>query len=311
MTIHTEAPLSPLAELIDVHRQASDAFQILVKARGKMKPDDPAYDASEADEFEKSKAEDAATLALCAYPCRTLEEARIKGEYLAEAPGLRGGLEEDQVRFLLRSFAAGEPGGGTIPKPVVASEQPGHADAELLALGDEFERRWVVQKKLWDELSLMGTDQDLAIHNIVAPLAGRIAAMPAKTLDGLIVKARAVLWCHSGELEELGSATTDERIVWSIVPDLLAMTPATREAPLPFMSDDQFCTAHDRLNDALFVVKSLYWMLDPDIQPDTVESRMEDGRKIGLALEAMLDATLKDLAAVRTEWLRRYVRSVR
>jgi len=52
-----------------------------------------------------SEAEEEAATAVCAYCCHTLEEARLKAEYLAEAPGLRDGLQEEQVKELLQSFS--------------------------------------------------------------------------------------------------------------------------------------------------------------------------------------------------------------
>jgi hypothetical protein len=45
-------------------------------------------------------------MALCSYPCRTIEEARIKAAYLQSAPSWRDKIgEENFVRALLRSFS--------------------------------------------------------------------------------------------------------------------------------------------------------------------------------------------------------------
>lgn len=51
-----------------------------------------------------SDAERDAAIAICAYPCRTLEEARLKAEYLATAPGLNDELQPEHVEALLQSF---------------------------------------------------------------------------------------------------------------------------------------------------------------------------------------------------------------
>lgn len=51
------------------------------------------------------QAEHEAAIAVCAYPCRTLEEARLKAEYLAKSPGLSDGLQDEQREALLQSFS--------------------------------------------------------------------------------------------------------------------------------------------------------------------------------------------------------------
>ncbi|WGJ13772.1 hypothetical protein QEV83_13915 [Methylocapsa sp. D3K7] len=51
-----------------------------------------------------SNAEDEALTALCAYPCETIAEARIKAEYLVSMPTFSDGLPDHQVEALLLSF---------------------------------------------------------------------------------------------------------------------------------------------------------------------------------------------------------------
>jgi hypothetical protein len=52
-------------------------------------------------------AEQDALLAVCAFRCCTLEEARLKADYLAKAPGLAtDGLQDEHVMTLLQSFSA-------------------------------------------------------------------------------------------------------------------------------------------------------------------------------------------------------------
>jgi len=56
-------------------------------------------------------------------------------------------------------------------------------------------------------------------------IVGLIESLPARTLEGLIVKAKAVRWCRTGDLdfEDLEPAATDTRICHSIMKDLAAM----------------------------------------------------------------------------------------
>jgi hypothetical protein len=61
-------------------------------------------------------------------------------------------------------------------------------------------------------------------------IVGLIAAEPARTLQGLVVKAKAVSWCWSGELddvEEIGT-TTDMSILRTMVQDLVALGQVNR-----------------------------------------------------------------------------------
>jgi hypothetical protein len=52
-----------------------------------------------------------------------------------------------------------------------------------------------------------------------------IEVAPASTIDGLVVKAKAVRWCRTGDIddEELSDAATDTRICQSILRDLAAL----------------------------------------------------------------------------------------
>jgi hypothetical protein len=56
-----------------------------------------------------------------------------------------------------------------------------------------------------NELAFVGGDDDAfdEVIDAVRDIVDQIEDIPATTLAGLWVKARAVLWCHSGEtLEE-------------------------------------------------------------------------------------------------------------
>lgn len=112
-------------------------------------------------------------------------------------------------------------GGGA----AVAKVPAPNPDAELLRLGAELEAAWAGQDAAAE---LAETDEELGV---VMDRAGRFVAriehLPAYTLAGLIVKARAISWCNSGyEIDPdrfcpYPGATTDGRIAASIVRDLL------------------------------------------------------------------------------------------
>jgi hypothetical protein len=170
-----------------------------------------------------NEAEEAAAITLCSYPCQTIEEARAKAEYISGSPLIRAGLTDEQIEVLLGSFSGGDLGASSV--------QNLHPDEELIALGDEFERSWDLERSKWDVLAAEADDAIVA--EIVMPcssLSERILAKPAHTLAGLRVKARVVLWCQGGEFEGFGSETTDERLIESIVRDLLTLSNVSETA---------------------------------------------------------------------------------
>lgn len=91
-------------------------------------------------------------------------------------------------------------------------------DSVLLALGGHLQKAWTEQRRL------EGTGIEFeAAWNEVSAVVGRIETLPARTLDGLAIKALAVSWCHSGEwpIELKDDPTTDIRLAQSIITDLL------------------------------------------------------------------------------------------
>jgi hypothetical protein len=58
------------------------------------------------------------------------------------------------------------------------------------------------------------------MYRPVSDLAKRIADMKATTLDGLRLKARALQWCNE-EFDFMNGKTTDERLAYGLVQDLL------------------------------------------------------------------------------------------
>lgn len=103
-----------------------------------------------------------------------------------------------------------------------------HPDAEILRLGRLMEAHWEVERQS-ETAGAHDQNEDepveTAFHK-TRQVVIEIEAATASTLEGLRVKARACLWCHSGELptlEDFEAATTDVRLAVGIVRDLLTM----------------------------------------------------------------------------------------
>jgi hypothetical protein len=111
-----------------------------------------------------------------------------------------------------------------------------HPDAGLLRLGAAMERAFAREREVW---ATYGTVDDGAFEaasqaaaDVTAEIVDRIERMPARTLDGLRVKAAAIAWCYADEpFEPDRDATTDVRLAHSIVADLRAMGRAGRALP--------------------------------------------------------------------------------
>ena len=132
-------------------------------------------------------------------------------------------------RAILAGVAAIAPVAALTAAPALAAP-----DAELIALGERLRAAWSADKATIDRLR--GIDTHAAYAEIDASIAAcsaivaDIESMRATTLEGVKVKALAVSWCHSGEPFDDESfseqATTDVRIVSSILNDLLSTWPA-------------------------------------------------------------------------------------
>lgn len=127
-----------------------------------------------------------------------------------------------------RDFIAAAPAvalAAAVPAAVATATPTPHPDAELLALGDALRSSWATEQ------SLPGDDEERldAAYEKSGAIVSEIEALTAHTLEGIKVKALAILWCHCGEefTEESFSftrhATTDERLVSSLLNDIMAM----------------------------------------------------------------------------------------
>jgi len=80
-------------------------------------------------------------------------------------------------------------------------------DAELLAHGGAFEAAWARELAALIEMKRAKTPEAEAVARsaraATARLAAKIEATAATTLDGLKVKARAILWRRNGEPLEI------------------------------------------------------------------------------------------------------------
>lgn len=98
-------------------------------------------------------------------------------------------------------------------------------DAELMRLSRAFEAAWS-DEKLADAADVGGFDEP-AYHR-VSKIVDEIVDAPAASLAGLTVKARALFWLHSGDIEDecfSGDVdqTTDMRLAWQLLRGVLAL----------------------------------------------------------------------------------------
>jgi len=104
-----------------------------------------------------------------------------------------------------------------------------HPDAELLGLGAQLDIHMKREKALIE----MATDENLETTLVIAeicvrdaaPVARRIEALQARTMEGLLVRAKALKWSRGEDTFDLSDygQTGDVRLVNSIISDLLAM----------------------------------------------------------------------------------------
>ena len=102
-------------------------------------------------------------------------------------------------------------------------------DATLIDLGRQLEAAWAAQRAhdaKWagqpfrEEME----EETERIYGPGGDIADQIMEIPAKTLQGVRVKALAIWWCWCGETREWD--TTDVNLAQSMVVDLLAMAGA-------------------------------------------------------------------------------------
>jgi hypothetical protein len=107
--------------------------------------------------------------------------------------------------------------------PSQASEQLAQPDAELVALGHQFD-------ELAAFLHYAGWGDDAAVTRFAA-VERAILDCEAVTVEGLSVKARAACWARLGDLDPSIEPTTDKRMAISIIRDLIRVHAPHLERP--------------------------------------------------------------------------------
>ena len=127
-----------------------------------------------------------------------------------------------------RRTLLGEAAAGTaLAVPALATAAEPHPDAELLRLGRELDAAWAHERATYARMKGSYSKEADRITQAAMLATGeivdRIEELPATTLDGFKVKARAVSWCYDGGEVDLGfQGTTDERLANAIIRELLA-----------------------------------------------------------------------------------------
>jgi len=101
---------------------------------------------------------------------------------------------------------------------VTIGPEPSVSDVNLIALG----KRLDTTSAALDHAA--GHDEAIALLDKIESISAEIVATPAKTLQGLAVKARATAWAlehDCGLLDPMKKSTINDRVAASIVRDLL------------------------------------------------------------------------------------------
>lgn len=108
------------------------------------------------------------------------------------------------------------------------ADESDHPDYVLMALSDELDAAQAATDRVAIETRdcVPGSQDDKRFHDAYdrcRKIVNRIETTPARTLDGLRVKARAIEWCHvsNGEICLSESETTDIRLAHQIINALL------------------------------------------------------------------------------------------
>ena len=98
-------------------------------------------------------------------------------------------------------------------------------DTELIALGAQFNEL----TRTWDDFArrtnhTYNNFDIVGLIEFIDPIEATIVATRAKTLEGLLVKARAANWSREGRICPEAEESTDLKMAWSIVRDLLDLS---------------------------------------------------------------------------------------
>ena len=115
-------------------------------------------------------------------------------------------------RLILGSLAA-----SPILTSTGASAEAPCADAGLIALGRQLNSIPAALDRAGEH------DEAMALVEKIDTLSAAIVATPAKTLQGLYVKARATAWALQGDFDPMEETSNNDRIAASLVRDLLEL----------------------------------------------------------------------------------------
>ncbi len=113
-----------------------------------------------------------------------------------------------------------------------------HPDADLIALDLTLDEAMAAEQAVWDANAGDNWTEEGEEHaNVMmartSAIIRQIEAVRALSIDGLKVKMKALVWCHSGRLPDLDffcaqkSPATDVRLVMEILADLDAIPGST------------------------------------------------------------------------------------
>lgn len=199
----------PIFALIEAHRAAYEVLEALPF----NSPSEPAADKNETAIADLLVSCRPATIAGAAALCRYI---------LDEAPSLATHAPDGGAPLVLRTLAGALAACADWRPP---SRWDGGRDLALLQLGLALEDAWARDRAAIRDLPV-GEEGDAALKaqlDETAKIVNAMLALPAHTHIGMMAKARAVLWCHSGNMDELRSQgdATNSRLAFSIVADLL------------------------------------------------------------------------------------------
>lgn len=109
--------------------------------------------------------------------------------------------------------------------PTCAHSTVSSDDAKLLALGEKLDIAWAKEIEVENARPFDEVTFENAIY-ASSSIVREIRRYRATRWESLRVKARAVSWCWSGEVYTGPNGTTDEKLVESILQDLLSIQSA-------------------------------------------------------------------------------------
>ena len=125
------------------------------------------------------------------------------------------------ARFVRAFGRAPRPGETGAPIDFVEDQRATQRATEIIDTYDRFIRR---AEEIEAEFGGPAIEEKFdEIYDQVTQLVRRISDIPAaRTLQGISVKAKAAAWCREGD--DSFEPTTDERLAWGIVRDLVSMS---------------------------------------------------------------------------------------